>query len=89
LGQVSWKLYIEEALAHEFDLRGIAYDRQKSFQVPYKTKTAGLYRPDFVVAGKVIVDAKAIAKLSSLEEALAPQLSQSDQVACRAGHQFR
>jgi len=70
LGQVSWKLYIEEALAHEFDLRGIAYDRQKSFQVPYKTKTAGLYRPDFVVAGKVIVDAKAIAKLSSLEEAL-------------------
>ncbi len=23
----------EEALAHEFDLRGIAYERQKSFQV--------------------------------------------------------
>ena len=48
----------EEALAHEFDLRGIAYERQKSFQVLYKTATAGLYRPDFVVEGKVIVDAK-------------------------------
>jgi len=60
----------EEALAHEFDLRSIAYERQKSFYVPYKTKTAGLYRPDFVVEGKVIVDAKAIATLSSLEEAL-------------------
>ena len=59
----------EEALAHEFDLRSIAYERQKSFQVPYKTKIAGVYRPDFVVDGKVIVDAKAISKLTSLEEA--------------------
>jgi GxxExxY protein len=60
----------EEAPAHEFDLRGIAYERQKSFQVPYKTKAARLYRPDFVADGKVIVDAKAINKLTSLEEAL-------------------
>lgn len=60
----------EEVLAHEFDLRGIAYERQKTFQVPYKTTTAGEYRPDFVVEGRVIVDAKAISKLTSLEEAL-------------------
>ena len=59
----------EEALAHEFDLRGIAYERQKSFQVPYKSTIAGVYRPDFVVDSKVIVDAKAINKLTSLEEA--------------------
>jgi len=26
----------EDALAHEFDLRGIAYERQKTFRVPYK-----------------------------------------------------
>ena len=58
LGQVSSEAVYEEALAHEFDLRGIAYERQKSFQVLYKTATAGLYRPDFVVEGKVIVDAK-------------------------------
>jgi GxxExxY protein len=50
----------EEALAHEFDLRGIAYERQRTFQVSYKTKIAGAYRPDFVVGGKVVVDAKAI-----------------------------
>ena len=60
----------EEALAHEFDLRGVNYERQKSFRVPYKTITAGLYRPDFVVEGKVVVDAKAIVKLTNLEEAL-------------------
>ena len=60
----------EQALAHEFDLRSIAYERQKSFRVPYKSTTAGLYRPDFVVDGKVIVDAKAISKVTSLEEAL-------------------
>jgi GxxExxY protein len=39
----------EEALAHEFDLRGIKYERQKTFQVPYKAIAAGPYRADFVV----------------------------------------
>jgi GxxExxY protein len=59
----------EEALAHEFDLRGIAYERQKSYGVPYKTIVAGMYRPDFVVDDKVVVDTKAITKLTEIEEA--------------------
>ena len=59
----------EDALAHEFDLQGIVYDRQKTFQVPYKAISAGLYRPDFVVENKVIVDTKAIKHLTEIEEA--------------------
>jgi GxxExxY protein len=59
----------EAALAYEFDLRGVVYERQKTFEVTYKTKITGVYRPDFVVDGKVIVDAKAISKLTTLEEA--------------------
>ena len=60
----------EQALAHELTLRGVAFERQKTFGVPYKTIEAGIYRPDFVVEDKVIVDVKAIVKLTSLEEAL-------------------
>jgi len=59
----------EEAFAHELDLRGIAYERQKSYQVPYKTIAAGQYRPDFVIENKVVVDAKAIKHLTEIEEA--------------------
>jgi GxxExxY protein len=59
----------EEALAHEFDLRGIAYERQKTYHVPYKSIAAGVYRPGFVVEDKVIVDTKAIKQLTEIDEA--------------------
>ena len=69
LGPGFLEVVYEEVLAHELDLRGIAYERQKSYQVPYKAITAGLYRPDFVVENKVVVDTKAIKHLTEIEEA--------------------
>jgi len=69
LGPGFLEVVYEEALAHEFDLRGIVYERQKSFQVAYKAISAGVYRPDFVIEGKVIVDTKAIKHLTEIEEA--------------------
>ncbi len=59
----------EEALAHELDLRGIKYERQKTFQAPYKAISAGPYRADFVVEDKVIVDTKAIKRITEIDEA--------------------
>lgn len=59
----------EDALAHEFDLRGIAYERQKTFRVPYKAIMTGPYRADFVVEEKVIVDTKAVKHLTEIDEA--------------------
>lgn len=59
----------EEALAHEFDLRRIAYERQKTYHVPYKSIATGVYRPDFVVEEKVVVDTKAIKQLTEIDEA--------------------
>ncbi len=49
----------EEALAYEFDLRGIPYERQKTFNVTYKEIVAGEHRLDFLVEGKVVLDLKA------------------------------
>ena len=49
----------EEALAHEFDLRGIPYTRQVLVKIPYKTITAGEGRCDFIVAHQLPVELKA------------------------------
>jgi GxxExxY protein len=50
----------EEALAHEFDLRGIPYKRQVAFEVGYKGIIAGEHRLDFLVDDKVVLELKAV-----------------------------
>ena len=50
----------EEALAHEFDLRGIPYKRQITYQIGYKDIVAGEHRLDFLVDDKVVLDLKAV-----------------------------
>ena len=50
----------EEALAHEFDLRGISYKRQKPIPIPYNEIIAGQHRLDLMVDGRVIVELKAV-----------------------------
>ncbi|HLF27083.1 MAG TPA: GxxExxY protein [Anaerolineae bacterium] len=59
----------EGALAHEFSLRSIAYERQKALQVAYKAVVADLYRADFIVEDKVSVDTKAVKQLTEMDEA--------------------
>jgi GxxExxY protein len=59
----------EEALAHEFDLRGIPYERQAELAVRYKDIVAGKFRADFLVDGKVVVELKAIKALIEGDEA--------------------
>ena len=50
----------EEALAHEFTLLGIRFERQKAIAVSYKDITAGEHRLDFLVADLIIVELKAV-----------------------------
>ena len=59
----------EEALAHEFELRGIPYERQAKLAVRYKEIIAGEFRADFLVDGKVVVELKAIKALTEGDEA--------------------
>jgi len=59
----------EEALAHEFDLRSIPYERQAKLAVHYKEIIAGEFRADFLVDGKVVVELKAIKALTEGDEA--------------------
>jgi GxxExxY protein len=50
----------EEALAIEFDLRGIPYERQKPMILEFKGKIVGDSRLDFLVGGALVIELKAI-----------------------------
>ncbi len=58
------------ALAHEFVLRGLAFEEQKLCPVGYKDLVIGdAYRLDFVVGGQVVVELKAVDALLDVHEA--------------------
>lgn len=60
----------QEALALELENRVIPYSRQPKFPVVYKGhRLANQYQPDFICFGDVVVELKALGRLSSVEEA--------------------
>lgn len=60
----------QDALAREFSLRGIPFEREVELTVLYKGEPlASKYRADFICYGEVIVELKAINALSGVEEA--------------------
>lgn len=60
----------EQCLSHEFSLRQIPFERQKLLHVDYKgTHLDCGYRLDFLVAGVVVVEVKAIEALLPIHQA--------------------
>jgi GxxExxY protein len=61
----------EICLAQELTLRGIKFEKQKPLPVAYKdTKLEEGYRLDLLVEGKIVVELKAIDRLSSIHDAI-------------------
>ncbi|HBC47931.1 MAG TPA: GxxExxY protein [candidate division Zixibacteria bacterium] len=56
------------ALAHEFGLENIEYERDKITQLAYKDSVAGEYILDFVVEGAVVVAVQAGDHLTDMDE---------------------
>jgi GxxExxY protein len=50
----------EEALAIEFDLRGMPYERQKPMMLQFKGKPVGDSRLDFLVGGEFVVELRTV-----------------------------
>jgi len=50
----------EEALCHEFTIRGVPFERQKEVDVIYKSKAIKGQRLDLVVDGQVVIEIKAV-----------------------------
>ena len=59
----------EEALAHEFTLRGITYEKQKEIALKYKGKEIGKHRIDYLIENEVIVELKAVETMVKIYEA--------------------
>ena len=57
----------ENSLVVEFQRQGIRYQQQFSYDVIYKGVKVGLFIPDLVVYGKVIVDPKVIDRITDYE----------------------
>ncbi len=49
---------VEKALAKEFKEKGLPIECQKRIDVLYKGEKVGVYVPDFVVSGKIIIEIK-------------------------------
>jgi GxxExxY protein len=60
------KIY-ENCLCVEFRLRGISYVQQERHRVLYKGEVVGEYIPDLLVKSALIVDAKAIERITDHE----------------------
>ena len=59
----------EEALAYEFELRGIKFERQKEIVLEYKGKSIGPHRIDFLIEGQVLLEIKATEGMKKIFEA--------------------
>jgi GxxExxY protein len=57
-----------KALAYEFDLRKIDYERQKNIKLSYKGSVAGEYTLEFVVKDKIIVMIKSGEPINESDE---------------------
>jgi GxxExxY protein len=59
----------QEAFALELKTQDIPFTRELKFPVYYKKQLLNnIYRPDFICFGEVIVELKALSRLSSVEE---------------------
>jgi len=59
----------EEALAYEFELRGINFERQKEITLKYKGRNIGPHRIDFLIERQVILEIKATEGMKKIFEA--------------------
>lgn len=73
----------EEAMAIELGLRGVPFERQKRFNVPYKGHSIGEGRVDFLVQNSLIVELKAAEKLLTIHQAQLMSYLKATQ--CRLG----
>ena len=62
------KVY-ENALLHELDIQGMRAEAQKEIQVIYKDHNVGSYMADIVVEDSVILELKAVERITKLHKA--------------------
>ena len=59
LGSVHKEIIYHKAIAIELSEKGIAFVEEKPIDVKYKGEKIGIYKPDFIIDDKVILEIKA------------------------------
>jgi GTP-binding protein LepA len=60
LGLGHKEVIYQKAIEEEFKQAGIKFEKEKSIDISYNNQKLGVYRPDFVVDGKVVVEIKSL-----------------------------
>ena len=68
LGLGHKELLYQNALEEEFKKRDIKFEKEKIIDVKYGSKKIGIYKPDFVIDNKIVVELKALPFLGKTEE---------------------
>lgn len=50
----------QKALALELEKKNISFEKEKTIPIYYEGKKVGIYRPDFVIDDKILVELKAV-----------------------------
>ncbi|MDP3015315.1 MAG: GxxExxY protein [bacterium] len=58
----------QNALEEEFNKRGIIFEREKPLDVMYNNKKVGVYKPDFIIENKIILELKSLPFLGRNEK---------------------
>ncbi len=67
LGSAHKENVYQKALEEEFKKSGLIFEKEKAIDVVYKNKKVGIYRSDFVVEDKIIIEIKALPFLGTNE----------------------
>ena len=59
----------EEALAYEFTLGSVSYEKQKEIYLKFKGKEVGKHKIDFLVENAVVLELKAVESMHKIFEA--------------------
>src|SRR5690242_566964 len=60
----------ENSLVVEFGLQGIPFRQQPAFDILYKGHKVGLFIPDLIAFGAIVIDAKVIERITDHERGL-------------------
>ena len=64
LGSVHKENIYHKTVAMELKLKGINYVEEPQLPVEYKGKRIGIYRPDFIIENKVVLEIKVVPMLT-------------------------
>lgn len=62
------ELVYQNAIEEELKLQKIKYIREPSLKIVFKGKNMGLYKPDFIIEDKIILEIKSVAEMPTYFE---------------------